>query len=358
MADAPRVSWRLAAVLAALLTLFFAVQQWASQDGLAFPIALQRQLVVWGVWLLLTPWVIRSAQRHPLEERPSRQWIRTQLVIGGGFALVHSVIGGVTRKVLGIAQFDAWSDVLLASVVTGFGRNYLTYWFIAATYQALLYHRTVRERDARAGKLELDLMKSKVETLEARIRPHFLFNTLNAIAALVREDPAAAEAMIGQLSDLLRASLRADPTGEVRLDEELDLVEQYLAIQRVRFQDRLHVHVSASEAVQTALVPHLILQPIVENAVRHGIAPKESGGSVDVRAERVDGRLRLVVEDDGVGFGNAPAELAGSGIGLGALRSRLTYMYGGDHRLDVVARKPTGTVVTIELPFRSEADGS
>jgi two-component system LytT family sensor kinase len=354
MTPGPHVSWRFAVALTALLTVLFAIQSYASQDAASFAVILQRQIVVWGIWLLLTPWVIETARKYPIEERVSAAWVRKQLVIGGAFAVVHSILAGTVRKALGVAVYDSWVDVFVASIVTGFGRNYLAYGFIAAAYQALLYHRTMRERDAEAARLELDLMKAKLETLEGRIRPHFLFNTLNAIAALVREDPAAAETMIGQLSELLRASLRADPTGEVRLAEELDLVEQYLAIQQVRFQDRLHVTVAASEAVQDAMVPQLILQPIVENAVRHGIAPRETGGTIAVRAERVDSRLRLTVEDDGVGFGKAPPELAGNGIGLGVVRSRLTYLYGSDHVLEVSSRKPSGTLVTIELPYHSE----
>jgi len=143
---------------------------------------------------------------------------------------------------------------------------------------------------------------------------------------------------------------------EVRLEEELHLVEQYLAIQRVRFNDRLTVGLRSTDDARQALVPQLILQPVVENAVRHGIAPRESGGSVWVLAERPDGRLRLVVEDDGVGISDGPSANAGAGIGLGGLRSRLAHLYGDDQRVEVAPRLPSGTRVTIEIPYRTTHD--
>jgi LytS/YehU family sensor histidine kinase len=244
-------------------------------------------------------------------------------------------------------------DAIFTSLVLGLGANYLRYTLIAVAYQAVVYHRTVRERDAQAARLQVDLAEAKLATLEGRLRPHFLFNTLNAIAALIRDDPAAAEQMIGQLSDLLRASLKADPIREVALSDEITLVEQYLAIQQARFQGRLRTTLCASDAARRAYVPYLILQPLVENAVRHGIAPRESGGQLWIDANRIDERLVITIEDDGVGMGNAPPELAGNGVGLGGVKSRLEHLYGVDHRLDVEARRPSGTRVRIEIPYRA-----
>jgi len=164
--------------------------------------------------------------------------------------------------------------------------------------------------------------------------------------------------MIGQLSDLLRASLKADPLREVALSDELKLVEQYLAIQQTRFQDRLRATLSASDAAQRAYLPYLILQPLVENAVRHGISPRESGGQLWLDANQVDDRLVITIEDDGVGMGNAPPELAGSGVGLGGVKSRLQHLYGPDHRLDVEARRPSGTRVRIEIPYHAAPEAA
>jgi two-component system LytT family sensor kinase len=306
----PRVNWRLATTCAVVLTLLFAFQQWTAirnTEAPPFMIALERQSIIWGAWLLLLPLVVASARRYPVLDAPRKPWLARQLILGSGFSLLHSIIVSSARHLLGIGLVGSVTDGALNLFFSQPGRNYLTYAFMAASYHAVAYHRAVRERDLRAGQLEVDLANSKLANLEGRLRPHFLFNTLNTIAALVTVDPKAAETMIEQLSDLLRASLRADPSREVRFDEELQLAEQYLAIQQVRFQDRLHISLAVSDEAKRGYVPQLILQPLVENAVRHGIAPREAGGSVWVRAEQPNGKLRITVEDDGVGISDAPS---------------------------------------------------
>ena len=361
MKDSPRVDWRLAVMSAAVLVVLFTLQgAVATQPGAKpTPIGLvfTRQIIVWGVWLALTPLVIAVARRYPFGESSRSRWILRHLLIGGAFSIAHSMIGSFVRMAVGINVYESILDATLAAFLINIGRNYLCYGLITASYSALAYHRAVRDRDMRAARLEIDLTEAKLSSLESRLRPHFLFNTLNAIAALIREDPAAAESMIGQLSDLLRASLRADPGREIRLDEELHLVQQYLAIQQVRFNDRLHVSLEASDTARRAYVPQLILQPLVENAVRHGIAPRESGGSVWVFADQPNGHLRLRVEDDGVGMGDMPSPLAGNGIGLGGLKSRLAHLYGADQRVEVAPRETGGTRVTIEIPYHTESNG-
>jgi signal transduction histidine kinase len=350
----PRVDWRFAVLCAALLTVIFAVQNWVTR-ALTFERSLAQQATIYCAWLLLLPFVLRSARKRPLTQRPTRRWVFTQFWIGSGYSLVHAIIAGVSRWLLGIAAFDDLSDVLYAQITANWGRNLITYGLVVAAYQSVVYHRAVRERDQRAARLELDLAGARLEALAGRIRPHFLFNTLNTIATMVRADPTKAEAMIGQLSDLLRASLRADPERKVRLDEELTLTTQYLDIERTRFADRLRVSVLVSEAAQRALVPHLILQPLVENAVRHGIAPREGPGSVIVRAARQDGYLAVEVEDDGVGMGNAPPTRDDGGVGLSTVRLRLGYVYGSDHRFEIIPVVPSGTRVRLEIPYEADA---
>jgi sensor histidine kinase YesM len=352
----PRVDWRLAIMCAAVLTVLFTAQQAVNRTEATHAdllLMITRQVIVWGVWVMLTPLTIAVARRYPFGERSRVGWVLGQLLLGGVISFIHSIIGSVIRIAVGINVFGDLLSASIAAFYLNVGRNYLTYGMIAAVYQAVAYHRTIRDRDREAARLAVDLAEAKLSTLENRLRPHFLFNTLNAIAALVREDPAGAEAMIGQLSDLLRASLRTDARSQIRLEHELHLVRQYLAIQQVRFQDRLHVTVDASDAARAAYVPQLILQPLVENAVRHGIAPREAGGSVWVYADQPDGRLRLTVEDDGVGIGNGPPANAGSGIGLEGLKSRLAHLYGPDQRVDIVERQPSGTRVIIDIPYRS-----
>ena len=350
----PKVNWRVALTCTVVLTLLFAVQQWLGGNAdLSLAVALERQVVVWFSWLALLPAVIAAARRYPMLGAPRKRWLLRQLGLGLFFSAAHSLLVSLVRHMLGINLIDSIIEGAVNLFFSQPGRNFLTYAFIATAYHAVAYHKAIRERDLRAVRLEVDLAEAKLASLESRLRPHFLFNTLNTIAALIRDDPAAAETMLGQLSDLLRASLRADPGAEIQLAEELHLVEQYLAIQRVRFNDRLSIGLRATDEAKQALVPQLILQPVVENAVRHGIAPRESGGSVWVSAERPDGRLRLIVEDDGVGMGNGPSANAGAGIGLGGLRSRLAHLYGSDHRVEVAPRLPSGTRVTIEIPYHT-----
>jgi two-component system, LytTR family, sensor kinase len=354
IAAPPRVDWRFATLCAALLALIFAFQNWITRDGLGFERSVAQQLTIYVVWLVLLPFVLRSARKRPLVERPTRRWLFMQFWIGSGYSLIHAVMTGLLRWLLGIAFYRELADILVSNITGNWGRNLITYGLVVAAYQSMVYHRAVRERDHRAARLELDLARAHLETLGGRIRPHFLFNTLNTIASMVRADPSKAEAMIGQLSDLLRASLRSDPERKVRLDEELTLVTQYLEIERTRFADRLTVSVLASDGAHGALVPHLILQPLVENAVRHGIAPREGPGSIVVRAGRHDGYLAVEIEDDGVGMGNAPPAREGGGVGLSTVRSRLGYLYGSDHRFEVVPVIPAGTLVRLEIPYEVE----
>jgi LytS/YehU family sensor histidine kinase len=214
------------------------------------------------------------------------------------------------------------------------------------------YHDVVRAWDWWVVRFEADLARAQLSNVEARLRPHFLFNTLNTASALIVEEPRQAERLLAELADLLRASLAAEPHREVRLDEELRFTEKYLDIERVRFQDRLRVTIDAPPDTRQALVPHLILPPLVENAIRHGIAPLESGGRVTVAAARDNGRLLLLVRDDGVGTGASHAT-DGAGIGLPGVRARLTQLYGDGFRLDLEASLPRGTLASIDIPYRT-----
>ena len=356
MTTRPRLNWWLVAGCAVLLVILFGVQQWAAQAtqrrDLDLPRAIALQAITWGVWLALLPAIVGVANRHPFDGRPTLHWLGRVVVWGAAFVFVHAILSGFTRWLVGLSVSRDLVTVFGNSLSAGFASNTLRYVAILAAYQVVLYHRLVRERDQRAAQLEVDLAQARLASLEACLRPHFLFNTLNAIATLVREDPKAAEKMIGELGDLLRASLSAEPSREVRLEEELAFTEKYLGIERVRFQDRLTVTIDVSDEARRALVPHLLLQPLVENAVRHGIAPLESGGSIGVEATRQNGLLRVIVRDDGVGVLAAPNHEQG-GIGLRALRARLVHLYGDRQRLDLHPGPAGGSVVDIEIPYRT-----
>jgi LytS/YehU family sensor histidine kinase len=352
----PRIDWRIAIACAAMLTIIFSTQNTAILGGAAakqsFASAVLSQAMMWGLWLLLLPLVFAIGARARVSGFKDSTNIALQILAGIGVALLHSTLLTITRWSFGLTP-SGLRTVLPAMISFTFAANFLRYWLIAAAYHALAYHHEARERDVREARLATNVAEARLEALEGRLQPHFLFNTLNAIAALIRKDPRTAAVMVGHLSDLLRAALEAQPGGgrEVTLANELELLERYTAIQQARFSDRLSVSIDAAPGVLSAYVPPMILQPIVENAIRHGIAPREASGTLTIEAARCDGMLRLVVRDDGVGFGSAPTSTRGKGLGISGTRERLAALYGGQFRFDIAAATPTGTVVTIELPF-------
>lgn len=243
-----------------------------------------------------------------------------------------------------LAPLDEGARVLLLAVA-GMIATYATAWHERL---AIAYDAQARERAAMEGRLA----EARFEALRLQLRPHFLFNVLNTITALIGVDARAAERMVSGLSDLLRESLRAGAAREVTLARELELLRPYLEIQKVRFHDRLRVELAIAADVSTALVPHLVLQPLVENAIQHGIAPRAAGGHVQIRARRRCGMLHLRVSDDGVGPRTSGAGATAEGVGLGNTRARLRHLYGGAHRLVWRRGVPGGFVVSLAIPYR------
>lgn len=225
---------------------------------------------------------------------------------------------------------------------------------VVVAQMGLLYGR-VLERERVAAELEAALTRSRLDALRGQLQPHFLFNTLNTVSSLLRDDPDGAERVLARLGDLLRMSLQDGGRDEVSLDEELAFLERYVDIQRVRFADRLTVVVEADPAVRRGMVPSLLLQPLVENAIRHGIEPRSGAGTVRVRVARHDEQLVIEVVDDGVGItadGTNGHRTDGHGVGLQNTMQRLAQMYGDRQRLEIAPGSAGGTVVRISLPWR------
>ncbi len=230
---------------------------------------------------------------------------------------------------------------------------------LVAALHAVQLVRAARERELKAAQLETSLAQAQLRSLRLQLQPHFLFNALNTISATMYADPAAADEMLDQLAELLRASLKTAQHDVVPLDVELAILDRYLAILRARFGERLAVATRVEPGAERALVPTLLLQPLVENAVRHGGAERRGTGAVEVRARREGGRLVVEVEDDGVGPDASPPAAEGSGVGLTATAERLRLLYGEDHAF-TAGRPPgggAGFVVRIAIPFR-EAPGA
>jgi sensor histidine kinase YesM len=244
----------------------------------------------------------------------------------------------------GVSPLDEGAKILLLACA-GAVATYATRW---QERLANRYAQAARE----SVQLQSRLAESQLEALKLQLHPHFLFNTLNAITALIHRDPRRAEQMVTGLSELLRMSLGSVGEQEVPLAREIEILEYYVDIQQVRFHDRLTVTIDAEPNAQRAFVPNLILQPLVENAIKHGIAPRAAAGHIDVVARRRDDTLILAVHDDGVG--ESFAEQRREGVGLANSRARLVSLYGDAHRFVAAGRPEGGFSVEIELPFHTE----
>jgi LytS/YehU family sensor histidine kinase len=216
------------------------------------------------------------------------------------------------------------------------------------------YYRKYREREKRATQLEAQLVQAQLQALKMQLHPHFLFNTLHSISALLHEDAEAADRMIARLGEFLRLTLEDTGQQEVTLQKELEFLKCYLDIERIRFQDRLTVRYDIDPETLDALVPNLMWQPIVENAIRHGIAPRSGAGCIELRSKRLGPKLQLQVKDDGPGLRNEPGSGGdlNEGVGLANTRNRLRQLYGRNHWLGLCNGLDKGLVVTLEIPFK------
>jgi sensor histidine kinase YesM len=237
-------------------------------------------------------------------------------------------------------------------MLSQFHLNLATFWVILGIGAAFDYYRKFRERELRATQLESRLAQAQLDVLRMQLQPHFLFNTLHTISAYMQEgDIEAADHMIARLSELLRLAIDGVHTQEVPLRRELEFVQRYLDIQQIRFNEQLRVRVDVAPDVLDAMVPSLLLQPLVENAIRHGISPRAEGGTVALRIARAGPELHIDIEDDGVGLEAAASRGVGKGVGLANTRARLTQLHGTAQRFDVRDRPEGGVRVSLALPF-------
>ena len=297
----------------------------------------------WYVWAAFTPLVAWLARRFRISRR---QWWRALIIAIAGLpaALFKVTFTRVFRGAIGDDNYFQISDLTA---------QYLIYWGLVAATHAWLYYRDVQQRELRTSQLETLLAETRLQMLGMQLQPHFLFNTLNTIAELVHQRPEAAERMITGLSHLLRETLHAGLVDRVPLEQELQLLDRYVDIQRARFGDRLAVNVLIEDDdARKALVPNLLLQPLVENSIKHGIGTRAGAGRIDIVIGRSAGMLSIEIRDDGEGLGQAPVS---EGLGLGNCRSRLETLYGhGNYRLEILNRASGGAVVTVALPFQIE----
>jgi len=312
----------------------------------------------WYSWAVLTPAILWLSRRCPLER--GRLWRHVPAHIAGVFVATLAHVSLVTLGRGGIGYLHPlpggdWQTQFQRMFFLNFDFEMATYWAIVGLSHALRYHYEAQARALTASRLETRLVEAQLQTLQRQIQPHFLFNTLNTVSALMHRDVEAADAMIARLGDLLRQSIETVDVQEVALAHELDFLRKYVDIEHARFQDRLTVTFDIDPDTEDCPVPNFLLQPLVENSIRHGIGPRPGPGHVLVRAERAGAVLRIEVRDDGVGMDAARLSDLEHGVGLSNTRSRLAHLYGERHRFVVTSPPQGGLSVLIEIPVDEPA---
>jgi len=338
------------------------VQRSLAHDATPWPHDLATWMSGMYLWAALTPLVLWLCRRFPIERKTWRRRVALHLLFSVLFSVVELAAHSAVLCWLGIfpAVTTSFAATFLTLLSVAFHQNVVTYWVILGIRQVFQLRRQYREREKQALELELNaselrsqLMRAQLSALRAQLQPHFLFNTLNAIMVLVRQQKARdAEEMLARLSDLLRYVLEDPEAQETSLRRELEYVQLYLSIEQVRFRDRLRIEISAGPEVLDAAVPHMGLQPILENAIRHGIGRSSAAGRIEISAIRVNDTLEIQVRDDGPGL-TPPAAGRTGGIGLTNTRARLRQLYGDLAQLRLENGVAGGAVATMVLPYHT-----
>jgi two-component sensor histidine kinase len=318
--------------------------------------ALAQSLLSSTIWAAFTPIAVWIARRSLFARR---RWAGPSALLAAGavaLPVAHAAVYQLLYPLL--MGFPCIVRVQLASLRTllpvVFPTQLLTFAGIVGATWLFTYSRLSKERELKASQMKTRLATARLEALKMQLHPHFLFNTLNSILPLVFRDREAASRTVAGLSDLLRLSLQNEGSDLIPLRRELELLGMYLEIQQTRFQDRLTVRVDVEPGVADALVPNLILQPLVENAIKHGIAVKPGSGQIEVHARRSGrDRLALRVVDDGPGPSDAPGRHGSDGVGLRNTRDRLELLYPGEHLFELGGAPGRGFEVTLVFPLAS-----
>ena len=312
---------------------------------------------VWLAWVPLTPAIVGLARAFPLERGRLARSVPIHALGGTGFALAHLAWWLAWTQWVSPYRLEdrTWAEMAWVYVQARFNVSFLVYWAVVGATHAADYAARLRQREIDATRLAGQLSEARLAALRSRVHPHFLFNTLHAISTLVGRDVDRAREMIARLSDLLRLSLERDAAQEITLREELEYIDLYLDIEQARFGDRLGVDLAIDPDTLDARVPNLILQPLVENAIRHGISRLEARGALRIASARVDGRMELSIRNDVPVAEGDETGGAGHGIGLGSLEQRLEALYGADHELHA-RRTGRSFEVTVRLPYRELGD--
>ena len=322
----------------------------AEDYGPSWPQAFLKEMARFYLWAIATPIVLLIVRRLPLSRQYPVRNTLIHLAAGVGVAACVNIPASQLLRWLDTNP-EPWSFGMILWMLV-FGS--MVYWIIVTIGSAIDNAYTARVREQHTSRLEAQLVRAHLDALRSQLQPHFLFNTLNAITSLIRqqENQAAIE-MVSRLSDLLRALLNLENEHEIPLHEELDLVEQYLAIEQVRFGDRLNIEINVEPDVADCLVPTLVLQPLAENAIKHGISQSRAGGKITISATRDEAFVYLAVTND-CGPPIAAAIDDTNGVGIRNTRARLQHLYNDEHRLEISPAGDSGAVVRVRIPVRFE----
>lgn len=339
--------------VATVIALLYSIERYFYSRLVGYPVSLSQlvpgELIFTYAWALLTPFVMYSAKRFPVWGRASlRNW-SVQIGAMVTFVIVHIAIFSTAAVALD-------PGVTLSSLPKTFGQSLLSWTVldslvfsaIVIVHHAVVYYRVSKDRALRTSQLEARLAQAQLQMLRMQLQPHFLFNTLHSISALMHKDVRRADSMVAALSDLLRMSLQNIGAQEVPLQSELDFLQRYVEIMSLRFGDRLHVSIDVDPATRDARVPNLFLQPLVENSFRHGFGDL-GAGSISITVRRDGDMLRCDVVDDGRGLRAGHKE----GVGLASTRERLAFLYGDRHAFSLRGAPGEGVRVSMAIPFSS-----
>jgi sensor histidine kinase YesM len=338
-----------------IVVIVFAVQRYW-HDELGGPIwsvfdYVRWSMIQWYTWAALAPFVFRLSSRYPIIGVTRKRDYIKPMAVSVGVTFVSLVIGAILSLPFEPSGFDMQLDQFIGQ---HFATGLLTYWSLFAIQQALQFHAEKSRREMEASRMATELAQSRLQALKSQLQPHFLFNTLHAIATLLKEDTLSAEDMLLRLSELLRAFLEDYDGQEVTLRRELLLLDLYLGIQGMRFKDRLTTRIYVAPDTIDCAVPSLILQPIVENAIHHGIGERLGTDLIDIESRREGDQLCIEVRNRNSTLerGEGPPRHAGHGVGLSNTELRLRELYGdaGQVRLDMIW--PQGVSCRIMLPYR------
>ena len=350
------IAWTLVSIVFAGISYAAAIGENNKEFG--FVSALRLNLVQFYVWAILAPFVFRFSRRFPIELRPRN--VRNLLLYFPAlisFAGIHQVLHLTVLWSISPQwrhRYPALIDCYRAYFAFGFYIDLIIALLMVIAVHALLYYQSFRASELAQSSLKAQLAHAQLRALKMQLHPHFLFNTLHSISSLVLEDPPKANSMIARLGDFLRLTVENSEQQLVTLKEETEFLRCYLEIEQVRFGDRLTVVFELEPQTLSAHVPHLILQPVVENAIQHAIAPRAVRGHINIEAKRLGGWLRVAVSDNGPGISSNSILPAKKCVGLANVRTRLQQIYGPDFRFELMNGGNGGVTVVMEIPFQRE----